>query len=108
MKRDAACLLIVTLAATSCQNQPAPAVATSPDSAATALVRPDVRTQLDSANAAFAAQDYPRALRHYHGVTRLDPALSAGWFGVYMAESKLGNQAAADSAIARAREASNR
>lgn len=64
---------------------------------------PEVQAQLDSGNAAYAEGRYNEALKYYQRVTELDSALSAGWFGVYMAQSRLGNQAAADSAMAKAR-----
>lgn len=112
MKRDAAWLVILlTVPATSCRKQPDVPATTSAEPAAAEAAAPALpaalRIQLDSANAAFSAQDFPRALQLYRRVTEQQPDLSAGWFGVYMAQSKLGNQAAADSAIARAREAGN-
>lgn len=61
------------------------------------------RTQLDSGNAAFRAGDFEQALIHFTRVTDLAPEDATGWFGVYMAHDAMGNKAAADSAIARAR-----
>lgn len=109
MKRDAAWLaILLTMPAMSCQKQPDVPATTSPEPAAAAATLPAaVQMQLDSANAAFRAQDFARALQWYRRVTEQQPDLSAGWFGVYMAQSKLGHQAAADSAMARAREAGN-
>ncbi|HSG47131.1 MAG TPA: tetratricopeptide repeat protein [Longimicrobiales bacterium] len=63
----------------------------------------DARVQLDSGNAAFRAGDYPQALVHFTRVTELAPDDATGWFGIYMAHDAMGNQAAADSAIATAR-----
>ena len=63
----------------------------------------DARVQLDSGNAAFRAGDYTQALVHFTRVTELAPDDATGWFGIYMAHDAMGNQAAADSAIARAR-----
>lgn len=71
--------------------------------AARTQLPPAVRAQLDSGNAAFKAEDYQGALRHYRAAARLDERAPAAWFGVYMAENALGNSAAADAAIARAR-----
>lgn len=61
-----------------------------------------VAVQVDSGNAAFRAGEYARARRHYTAATRADPHVPAAWFGLYMAESALGNRAAAESALARA------
>ncbi len=58
--------------------------------------------QLDSGNAAFRAKDYTGALAHYRGAAERQPQLAAAWFGVYMAQSALGNKTAADSAMRRA------
>lgn len=64
----------------------------------------EARVQLDSGNAAFRNDDYQQALLHFTRVTELAPDDATGWFGVYMAQEALGNKAAADSAIARARD----
>lgn len=61
---------------------------------------------IDSANDAFRARDYQRANELYRRATQMAPDVTAGWFGVNMAEQALGNQAAADSAMARAMELS--
>lgn len=58
--------------------------------------------QLDSGNTAYRAKDYAGALAHYRTATETEPRSAAGWFGVYMAQSALGNKAAADSALAHA------
>jgi len=63
----------------------------------------EARIQLDSGNAAFRARDFPQALTHFTRVTEMAPDDATGWFGVYMAHNAMGNKAAADSAIARAR-----
>lgn len=63
----------------------------------------EARIQLDSGNAAFRAGDLGQAVVHYERVTELAPGDATGWFGLYMAHDAMGNQAAADSAIARAR-----
>jgi hypothetical protein len=67
------------------------------------LMAPEVVAQLDSGSAAFRADDFEAALRHYARVTELDPEVGAGWFGVYMAEQALGRAEAAGAALAHAR-----
>ena len=64
---------------------------------------PAVVVQLDSGNAAFRRGAHEAALRHYDQVTDLAPDAAAGWFGLYMAHQAMGNAAAADSALGRAR-----
>jgi Flp pilus assembly protein TadD len=64
---------------------------------------PDVLAQLDSGTAAYRADDFESALRHYRLVTELDDEVGAGWFGVYMAEHALGNTEEAQVALERAR-----
>ncbi|MEJ2215835.1 MAG: hypothetical protein P8099_04380 [Gemmatimonadota bacterium] len=59
---------------------------------------PAAQAQLDSGNAAFRAGDIETARTHYRTTTRIAPNLAAGWFGVYLSETRLGNKAAADSA----------
>jgi hypothetical protein len=63
-----------------------------------AQVPDSVRAQLDSGNAAYRAKDYEAARQHYRAAVGMAPDFTAAWFGVYMAETALGNQAAADSA----------
>lgn len=63
-------------------------------------VTPAARVQLDSGNASYRAQDYQEAGRHYRAALEAEPGLTSAWFGIYMAESALGNRAAADSARA--------
>jgi tetratricopeptide (TPR) repeat protein len=62
-----------------------------------------VAAQVDSGNAAYSAQDYDRAARHYHRAAELGPDISAAWFGIYITEHARGNVAAADSAMERTR-----
>jgi tetratricopeptide (TPR) repeat protein len=63
---------------------------------------------LDSANAAFAAEDHQGALRHYQAMLAMDDAPRnvhvTAWFGVYMTQSALGDTAAANAAAARLQE----
>lgn len=56
---------------------------------------------VDQANAAYRAGDYEAAAAQYRQMTEQHPEIGTVWFGLYMAESKLGNKAAADSALAR-------
>lgn len=58
-----------------------------------------LQVRLDSANTAYRARDYDEALRHYGLLTREAPGLAAGWYGVGMTQSALGNVEAADSAM---------
>jgi tetratricopeptide (TPR) repeat protein len=58
---------------------------------------------IDSANAAYSAGDYEEASNQYRRATEIAPDVTAGWFGVYMAEHARGNIATADSAMQRAR-----
>lgn len=62
----------------------------------------EVVAQLDSGTSAFRADDLAEALRHYTRVTELAPDVAAGWFGVYMAQDALGDDAAAAAALKRA------
>jgi hypothetical protein len=67
-----------------------------------AQLPPDVVAQLDSGTVAYRGDRFEDALAHYARVTELAPSVAAGWFGVYMVQHRLGNAAAADSALARA------
>ena len=67
---------------------------------------PALMARLDSANAAFSEDDFAAAGRLYRSVAADAPDESVGWFGVFMAEQALGNMAAADAALDRARRAS--
>ena len=61
-----------------------------------------VTVHLDSGNVAYRAGEYEEARRHFQAAVAADTSAAAGWFGVYMAERALGNDAAADSALRRA------
>lgn len=63
-----------------------------------------VLAHLDSGNARYEDHDYQAALEHYRAVVDGAPDAAAGWFGIYMAQLALGNTAAADSAMERARD----
>ena len=58
------------------------------------------QTAIDSGNVAYRRGDYKAANAFFRQAARAEPKNVAGWYGVYMAEAKLGNQAAADSAHA--------
>jgi tetratricopeptide (TPR) repeat protein len=58
---------------------------------------------IDAGNAAYSAGDYEEASMQYRRASQLGPDVTAGWFGIYMAEHARGNIAAADSAMQRAR-----
>jgi tetratricopeptide (TPR) repeat protein len=55
--------------------------------------------QLDSGNAAYRAKDFKGALAHYRKSADRAPGLAAAWFGLYMAQSALGDKAGADSSM---------
>jgi tetratricopeptide (TPR) repeat protein len=61
----------------------------------------ELQAQLDSGNAAYRAGDHQVALYHFQQAVRIEPDLAAGWYGVGMTQSALGNAPAADSAMAR-------
>lgn len=63
---------------------------------------PPVTVHLDSGNVAYRAGEYEEARRHFRAAVAADTTAAAGWFGVYMAERALGNDAAAEAALQRA------
>jgi tetratricopeptide (TPR) repeat protein len=63
---------------------------------------PHIQAQLDSGNAAFRARDYDSALTHFTQVSELAPGLAAGWYGIGMTHSAMGNQEEANVAMMRA------
>jgi tetratricopeptide (TPR) repeat protein len=65
---------------------------------------PGLTAQLDSGSAAFRADDYETAMRHYRAVTEMDAELAAGWFGLYMVHRARGEADSATAALERARE----
>jgi tetratricopeptide (TPR) repeat protein len=65
---------------------------------------PEVVAHLDSGSAAFRADDYQGARDHFVAATEIDSDAAAAWFGVYMAEKALGNEAAAEEALQRAQD----
>lgn len=108
-------LLIGSLALAGCQGEetsnadrrpigqaPAPAQGDRASDRQTRDRDPAVAAQLDSGNTAYRAGDYERARTHYRRAVDEQPGSNAAWFGVYMVENALGNDAAADSALERA------
>jgi tetratricopeptide (TPR) repeat protein len=63
---------------------------------------PHIQAQLDSANAAFRARDHDAALAYFTRVSELAPGLAAGWYGIGMTHSAMGNQEEANVAMMRA------
>jgi hypothetical protein len=103
--RDAFGALLVLAAAVSCQPDDQRTDTLDPHAGMQAreLMDAVVVAQLDSGTAAYRADDFAAALRHYRRVTELDAAVGAGWFGVYMAEHALGHPEEAQVALERAR-----
>ena len=58
------------------------------------------QAQLDSGNAAYRRGDYKASAKFFHLATKSEPENLSGYYGVYMAESKLGNTEAASKAKA--------
>jgi hypothetical protein len=58
------------------------------------------QAQLDSGNAAYRRGDFKKSADFFHQATEADSANLSGWYGVYMAESRLGNEEAAAAAKA--------
>jgi tetratricopeptide (TPR) repeat protein len=50
------------------------------------------QTQLDSGNAAYRRHDYKASVKFFNKAAKADPQNISGWYGVYMAETKLGNK----------------
>jgi tetratricopeptide (TPR) repeat protein len=101
----AAIALLVLVAAASCRPDDQRTETLDPHEGMQAreLMAPEVVAQLDSGTAAYRADAYEAALRHYRRVTELDPELGAGWFGVYMAAHASGRTEEAEAALERAR-----
>lgn len=68
-----------------------------------AAYTPAVKAQIDSANVAYKAADYPVALIHYERALAMEDDVPAAWFGVYMAQHAMGNMEEANQALERAR-----
>ena len=98
----AALAVSLTLGACGPPSRDEPADAIDPDGSGLPIA---VLARMDSAAEAFTAGDAAAAQRLYRGVTDALPDLAAAWFGLYLAERALGNTAAADTALARAKRA---
>lgn len=94
---------LLVLGASGCrpEDQETGTVRTDAGQQARSELPPDVVAHLDSGSAAFRAEDYETARRHYREAAQSAPDQASTWFGVYMAEKALGNGAAADSALAK-------
>ncbi len=62
----------------------------------------ELQEQIDAGNTAYAEEDYERAAEIFREATDENPELGVAWFGLYMAESALGNQDAAQEALEKA------
>ncbi|MHB1170834.1 MAG: tetratricopeptide repeat protein [Longimicrobiales bacterium] len=104
MKRSLVLLLLGALAGCGGDALPDDQRTGSIDSAAWERARSlpaGVQAALDSGNAAFRRSDYAAARDHYARATELGPDQSATWFGLSMAERRLGNVQAAEQAMQR-------
>lgn len=104
MKRTRAALLLAALAALGCGRKEPPenaSVNVAPPMAQAPRVEIGASAELDSGNVAYRAKDFRAALAHYRTATERQPTLAAAWFGLYMAQSAVGDKAAADSALRR-------
>ncbi len=63
---------------------------------------PELTARVDSANTAYAAGDFETAREVYAAITDEQPELGVAWFGLSMAERALGNEEAAQAALAEA------
>lgn len=64
----------------------------------------EVVAAIDSGNVAYREDRFQDALAHYRRATELAPDDPTGWFGVYMAQTVLGDEAAAEAALERTRQ----
>ncbi|MFW5947901.1 MAG: tetratricopeptide repeat protein [Gemmatimonadota bacterium] len=60
--------------------------------------------QVDAANTAYGEGRYEDAATMYREMTAEHPDIGTLWFGLYLSETALGNQEAADSALVRVEE----
>ena len=60
--------------------------------------------QVDEANAAYANEEYEAAAETYRGLTDQHPEIGTLWFGLYLAETALGNEEAAAAALEKVEE----
>ena len=66
-------------------------------------LRPDIRAVLNRGNEEFEAGDFEGALKSYGDAVGADSTVAAGWFGLFMSHSELGNAAEAEAARRRLR-----
>ncbi len=97
--------VLVVLTLTACTEDEGQRVELGDDTAATegrAAWSPELTARVDSANAAYAAEDYETAAEIYGALTEEYADNGTVWFGLYMAENALGNTDAAAAALERA------
>lgn len=66
-------------------------------------LRPDIQAVLYRGNEEFEAADYEAALASYGDAVGADSTVAAGWFGLYMSHTRLGNEVEAKAARDRLR-----
>lgn len=100
--------LAAGLATTACRpkEQKAETISTQEAIEARESLPPEVRAQLDSGNAAYGSGDHKAALAYYTKAKDLKNDAAAAWFGIYMAQNALGDEAAAKEALAHAQKLS--
>lgn len=106
IRRTTVAFLVTSLALGGCgppDDQPTGSVERDAIQNARAEWPAGVSEAVDSGNAAYRARDFNGASQHYRRAIDAGPDIGAAWFGLYMAERALGNAAAADSALERAR-----
>lgn len=64
----------------------------------------ELEVQVDSANLEYMNEQYQASADRYRAMTEEYPEIGTLWFGLYMAENALGNEEAAQEALARAEE----
>jgi len=98
-----AATLVAALLSAGCGRSQPPGRDAAQAPAATASGAPRMElgagVQLDSGNSSYRAKDYAGALAHYRNAAGRDPSLVAAWFGIYMAQTAMGNTVGADSAM---------
>jgi hypothetical protein len=66
-------------------------------------LRPDIQAVMNRGNEEFEAGDFEGALKSYGDAVSADSTVAAGWFGLFMSHSELGNDAEAEAARGRLR-----
>lgn len=93
-------LLLLACSGTEPDVPPDPGISAEEIRAARAAWPAGFAAAIDSANQAYGAQQFDRAAELFRRAVTMSPEISAGWYGVYIAEHARGNVAAADSALA--------